>query len=83
MSDLGRRIRHEVRAAVEKAGRDAAANLGVATTTVAGVTNIGGGSQSNSVYSDAYVTVITRNGQTEVIPHQVAEHHGPPVAEQG
>jgi len=84
MSELGSRIRDQVRAAVDKASREAAATAAVATTAaVAGVTNMGGGSHSISVYSDDHVTVITRDGQTEVIPHQVAESDGPPVAGQG
>lgn len=82
MSELGSRIRNQVRASVENASREAAANVAATAAKVAGTANVGRGSHSISLYSDDHVTVITRDGQTEVIPHQVAEPDGPPVAGQ-
>ena len=72
MSELGRLIRKRVRAAIDDAGARAGTNVSAAV-------NVGGDRHSTSVYSDDEVTVITRDGKTEVIPrrddrdHQVAD----------
>ena len=61
MSELGRRIRSQVRAAAKGAA-------GSRTNVVAAV-NTGGEGHVTSVQSDGEKTVITRDGHTEVIPH--------------
>lgn len=65
MSELGRLIRERVRAAIDDAG-------GRGGTNVSAAINVGGDGRSTSVYSDDDVTVITRDGQSEVIPRRNA-----------
>jgi hypothetical protein len=62
MSELGRRIRNQVRAAV-------ASTAGSHTNVVTAV-NVGDQSHVTSVRSDGEKTVITRDGKTEVIRHR-------------
>ncbi len=62
MSELGKRIRNQVRAAVDGAA-------GSHTSVVAAV-NAGGESHVTSIQRDDEVTVITRDGDTEVIRHR-------------
>jgi RNase adaptor protein for sRNA GlmZ degradation len=60
--DIGETIRTQVRKAVEQAARDGRAN-------VASAVNVGGAGHHTSVYSDDQVTVIERDGETQVIQH--------------
>ena len=60
MSDLKRLIEKRVRDAMDRAGT-------LAGTNVTAAFNVGGDGRSTSVYSDDDVTVITRDGETEVI----------------
>jgi hypothetical protein len=69
MSQLGRRIRNQVRAAA-RGVPDSAANV------VAAV-NVGGESHVTSVQSDGEKTVITRDGDTEVIRHRTGTSEDP------
>jgi len=62
MGELGKTIKDQVRAAVEDARTSA-------STHVASAVNVGGTGHSTSVYSDGEVTVVTRDGQTEIIRH--------------
>lgn len=62
MSELGRRIRNQVRAAAE-------GTPGSPANVVTAV-NVGGESHVTSVQSDGEKTVITRDGETEVIRHR-------------
>lgn len=61
MSELGRRIRNQVRAAVTS-------TAGSHTNVVSAV-NVGDESHVTSVRSDGEKTVVTRDGETEVIRH--------------
>jgi hypothetical protein len=72
LRELGEVIRDEMRAAAK--GVRAAGS-----THVASAVNVGGERHSTSVYSDGEVTVVTRDGQTEVIPHRDEEAGGEPV----
>jgi hypothetical protein len=71
MSELGRLIRKRVRAAIDDAGAHGGTNVTAAV-------NVGGEGHSASVYSDDDVTVITRDGVTEVIRRRDDER--PPEA---
>lgn len=62
MGDVGKIIKDHVRASlgeVRTSGK----------THVASAVNVGGESHSTSVVSDGEVTVVTRDGKTEVIRH--------------
>ena len=61
MSELGRRIRKQVRAAADAAGSH---------SHVVTATNVGGESHVTSIHTDDEATVITRDGETEIIPHR-------------
>ena len=62
MSELGRRIRNQVRAAARAVPGDSA--------NVVSAVNVGGESHVTTVQSDGEKTVITRDGGTEVIRHR-------------
>lgn len=62
MSELGRRLRSQVRAAVDGAA--------ASTTNVVAAVNAGGESHVTSIQSDDEATVITRDGEIEVIRHK-------------
>jgi len=64
MGDLGKIIKDQV-----KASLDGARTSG--KTHVASAVNVSGEGHSTSVVSDGEVTVVTRDGKTEVIRHQV------------
>ena len=63
MGELRKTIKKQVRTALEEARISG-------STHVASAVNLGGESHSTSVYSDDEVTVITRDGQTEVVHHR-------------
>jgi hypothetical protein len=62
MSELARRIRSQVRAAVD--------GTAGSHTNIVTATNVGGESHVTSIQSDDEVTVITRDGETEVVRHR-------------
>jgi len=62
MSELGRRIRSQVRAAVD--------GVAGSNTNVVTAVNAGGESHVTSIQSDDEATVITRDGEIEVIRHK-------------
>jgi hypothetical protein len=72
MGELGETIKEQVRVAVRKARTSA-------STHVASAVNVGGEGHSTSVCSDGEVTVVTRDGQTEVIHH--GRRGGDPTAD--
>ena len=61
--DLGKIIREQLRRAVETAKRQGGVNI-------ASATNVGRTGHTTSVYSDSEVTIIQRDGETEVIHHR-------------
>jgi len=63
MGELGKIIKEQVRASLEEVRASG-------STHVASAVNVGGESHSTSVLSDGEVTVVTRDGQTEVIRHR-------------
>ena len=65
MSSLGRRLRNQVRAAAQGAP-GSPANIVTAV-------NVGGESHFTSVQSDGEKTVVTRDGETEIIRHRDGE----------
>ncbi|MFN2505061.1 MAG: hypothetical protein ABR540_12705 [Acidimicrobiales bacterium] len=76
--DLGRQIREQVREQVRKAMADAkraqaaasgATTSGSSVTNVSTATTVGQSGHSVSIYSDNDVTIIQRDGETEVIRH--------------
>lgn len=69
MSELGKRLRNQVRAAAQ-AVPDSAANVVTAV-------NVGGESHVTSVQSDGEKTVITRDGVVEVIRHRDGKREDP------
>jgi hypothetical protein len=74
---MGRLIREQVRRAVETAKQrerttGASASSGT-RVNVASVTNVGGRSHTLAVYSDDKVTIIQRDGETQVIHHRDEE----------
>lgn len=71
MGELGKIIRKQVRAAVKDARVSG-------STHVASAVNVGGEGHSMSVYSDDDVTVVTTDGQTEVIRQGDDGGHGEP-----
>lgn len=58
--DLGRLIRDRVGAAIREAAHQRRVNLAAAA-------NVDGESHTTAVYSDDEVTIVQRNGETEVI----------------
>ena len=72
MGELKKMIKEQVRAAVEDARF-------AAHTHVASAVNVGGEGHSTSVYSDGKVTVITRDGVTDVIRHRDGNAGGDPL----
>ncbi|MFN2608660.1 MAG: hypothetical protein ABR511_12350 [Acidimicrobiales bacterium] len=82
MDDLGRAIREQVEAAVAKALRDAGTATSTASasssrgTNVVVSANVVSQGHSTSVYSDDEVTIVERDGVTEVIRHQPGEGRG-------
>jgi len=63
MGDLGKIIKDHVSASLAEARTSGKAH-------VASAVNVGGQGHSTSVVSDGEVTVVTRDGQTEVIRHR-------------
>ena len=74
MSELGKAIKAQVRAALADA-------RAAGSTHVASAVNVGGEAHTTSVCSDGEVTVITRDGQTEVIRHRSDDTGGGPEPE--
>ena len=74
MGELGKIIRKQVRAALGEARASG-------STHGASAVNVGGEGHSTSVYSDDDVTVVTRDGQTEVIRHREADDRADPSPE--
>lgn len=63
MSELGKRIRDEVRAAVENGG-------GSQSTNVVSAVNVGGEHHWTAVHQNEDETVITHDGRTEIVRHR-------------
>ena len=72
MSELARRIRNQVRAAAQSAH-----GVPGSSTNVVSAVNVGGESHVTSVQSDGEKTVITRDGDTEVIRHRDGNSEAP------
>jgi hypothetical protein len=71
VSDLGRLIREQLKEALKRAAKEGPTNVAIAT-------NVGGEGHTTSVYSDDEVTIIERDGHTEVIRKRGEE---PPAGE--
>lgn len=75
--DLARVLRERLRQAFETGPEDAAGSG--RSTNVAAAVNANGAGHVTSVYSDEHVTIIQRDGETEVIHHDQrppGEHGG-------
>ena len=67
--DVGETIRKQVKDALEQAAKTGRVNM-------ASATNVGGSGHTTSVYSDDDVTVIDRDGETQVIRHDERDRDG-------
>jgi hypothetical protein len=76
MSDLGRIIAEQVRAALVDAGRQQ-------RTSVAAAANVNGEAHTVSAYSDQDVTIVQRDGETHVIRHDGEATSEPPEGQEG
>jgi hypothetical protein len=65
MVDLGRLLREQLREAAEKAKRSSATSVNVASAV-----NVDGSGHTTAVYSDDEVTIVQRDGETQVIRHR-------------